>query len=117
MEFDKFECYLDAVGLTGGFNAEYKKTILALHHLRNCIVHNDSTVDAIFCKQCSWMNYHIGDKIVVKENDYRTYETAVLAYIQEIYYRLNKKMGAPEEFLNLLREKIDELFGSRSKAD
>lgn len=113
---DKFECYLDAFGLSGAFNGKYKKRILILHHLRNCIIHNDSTVDVRFCKQCDWMKYHVGDRIIVSENDFKAYEESVLSYIQEIFYRLNNNLGAPEEFLKLLRKRIDELFDIRSMA-
>jgi hypothetical protein len=113
---EKFECYLDAFGLSGAVSNNDKKRILVLHHLRNCIVHNDSTADTRFCKQCSWLGYHVGDKLVVSESDFKSYFTSVLSYIQEIFYRLNENLGAPNKFLELLRNKIDKTFSTHSAA-
>ena len=106
----KLECYLDTVGLSGGFNEKHKRNVIVLHQMRNCIVHNDSVADAKFCENCTWMNYQVGDKFVVTDKDFRAYETSVLAYIQEIFYRLNQSMGAPDRYLQSLRRNIDSLF-------
>jgi hypothetical protein len=112
----KFECSLDAFGLSGSFNSKYEKQILELHILRNCIVHNDSTVDNRLRTQCAWLGYKLGDKIVITKDRFHEYETAVLAYIAEIFYRLNKEFGAPEVFLDILKEKIEDAFSDSNEA-
>jgi hypothetical protein len=112
----KFECFLNAFGLNGSFDSRYEKQVLELHHLRNCIVHNDSTADSRLCTQCKWLGYKLGDKIVITKKRLREYEKAVLAYILEIFYRLNKELGAPEIFLDTLRDKIEGAFNDSKKA-
>ena len=109
----KLDCYLDAVGLSGSFNERHKRNIIALHQIRNCIVHNDSIADSRFCENCSWMNYQVGDKLTVNDEDFRSYEKSVLAYIHEIFYRLNQSMGAPDQYMQLLRRRLDELMADK----
>ena len=109
---NKFECILDAFGFGGPFNASHKEKLFALQQLRNCIVHNDSVVDQHFCRQCKHLGYQVGDRIEITKKEYSKYQTSVLAYIQEIFYRVNEKLGAPEFSLKQIREGINEMFGS-----
>lgn len=104
---DRFDCFLGVLELNGTFDGDHIQRMLALHRLRNCIVHNDSIADARLCQQVEGEKYKIGDKIVLTGDEFRVYEQTVLAYIAEIYYRLNKKLGAPEEFLSILRKLIN----------
>jgi len=107
---DKFEQYLEAFGLNGSLNDNDKKNILTLHCFRNCIVHNDSVVDERFVEHCGWLQYKLGDGIVIKDDDFRAYESSVLVYIHEIYYRLHMNLGAPESTLKLIREELDKVI-------
>jgi hypothetical protein len=106
---DRFECFLSPFELDGVFKDDHKNRVLVLHHLRNCIAHNDSIADARLCKNCGWMGFQIGDKIVVTGDEYRGYERSVLAYIGELYIRLNRKLGAPVKFLDTLRGMFDRI--------
>jgi hypothetical protein len=108
--FDKYEIGLKAFGLGDAINSKYRTELTALFALRNCIVHNGSVINTPFCKQCSWLNYIVGDQIVIDQKKYNSYERVVLGYITEIFYRLNKKMGAPIKYLESVRKNINELF-------
>lgn len=114
--FYKLECYLSAIGLSGSFNDEHKKNIITLHQFRNCIVHNDSIVDAKLHTECQWLSYKVGDKIIVTDKDFRSFEFSVLAYIQEVFFRLNKAFGAPEHYLDTLRKMLDGLFNDSNSS-
>ncbi|MEW6241265.1 MAG: hypothetical protein AB1564_10705 [Chloroflexota bacterium] len=111
---DKFEQYLEFFELNGSLNKDDKRNILALHCFRNCIVHNDSNVDERLVEHCGWLNLKLNDRIVIKDEDFRAYESSILVYIHEIYYRLNVYLGAPEITLKSLRGEIDKII-SRNK--
>jgi hypothetical protein len=107
---DKFEQYLESFGLNGSLNDEDRKNILALHCFRNCIVHNDFMVDERFVEYCGWLHLKLNDRIVIKDEDFRAYESSILVYIHEIYYRLNVYLGAPEITLKSLREELNKVI-------
>lgn len=107
---DKFECIFNIFDMNDAFNDKRKQNLFALQQLRNCIVHNDSKADRRFCQNCSWMGYKLGEKVVITKDDLFVYEKSVRIYIGEIYYRLNKKLNAPKEYLKSLREIFDNLI-------
>jgi len=112
---DKFESYLKAFELDGPLNDKDKQNILMLHHFRNCIVHNDSVVDARLSKNCGWLQYKTGDRLIIKEENFRGCEDSVLVYIHEIYYRVHKLLGAPDSTLKALREILDGIINRHNK--
>lgn len=109
---NRYESILDAFNLSGPFDSRYKKNIFLLHQIRNCIVHNDSVADKKFCDNCGFIGYDVGDEIIITKSDYGKYEKSVLAYMMEIYIRLNKRLGAPENYMSAIRKKYDEIFST-----
>lgn len=109
---NRFEGYLKAFDLDGPFNTNHKTNIFILHQIRNCVIHNDSIVDRKFYENCKQLGYDIGDEITISQEEYRKYERSVLAYIMEVFYRLNDHFGAPDSFLNILRDRLHKQFKS-----
>lgn len=109
---NRFEGYLMPFDLAGSFDSKHKTNIYLLQQIRNCIVHNDSVVDKKFYENCKQLGYEIGEVISIKQEDYRRYEISVLAYLMEIFFRLNKNFGAPERYLAKVKNNLEELFQS-----
>lgn len=107
---DRFECYLAAFGASGAFDNGLKDNLYYLHQIRNCIVHNDSIADKRFCEKCISLDYKPGNKILVTKTDYRVYEYSVIAYMNEVFIRINKILGVSDEFIGLLQQKIDNVL-------
>jgi len=100
--------------ISGSFYSQHKTNIFILQQVRNCIVHNDAVVDKKFQNNCNWLGYKIGERITITKEDYLAYEFSVLTYIQEVFYRLNKILGAPQNYLESLRSQLDNLFYSKN---
>ncbi len=107
---NKFEGYLKPFNLDGSLDSNHKSNIFYLQQIRNCIVHNDSIVDKKFYENCKQLGYEIGDEIKINFQQFREYEISIMAYIMKVFNRLNRNFGAPDKFLDTLKERYEALF-------
>jgi hypothetical protein len=108
-KYDRYERCLEIFEMKEGRNNKYEKELISLFAYRNCIVHNSSIVDRDFVKLCPWEKKKIGEKLVIDRKYYSKKEKVISGYISEIFYRLNIRMGAPEEYLSMLRKNLDSI--------
>lgn len=92
----KFEALLNKVGLGGGFSDERRRILFELSQVRNLIVHQFSSVDETFVRNCPWTNLSVGQKLVLKQEDYAAYMAAAVEYMTVILVRsLAAAKGVP----------------------
>lgn len=94
---DGFEGLLGVVGLTGPVDADLKKTLWELSHLRNVIVHRGSVADRQLVQKCPWLGLKVGDKVTVSHGALGRYYSALYDYLMTLIYRLGAKYGVDIE--------------------
>jgi len=80
----RFECLLDAVGLSRVIDDQQRRDLLELSQVRNLIVHKFGVVDARFATACPWLGLAIGDKLILSFDHYRRYHAAACLYVADI---------------------------------
>ncbi len=90
---DGFETLLASVGLSGGIDAEIKKIIWEVSHVRNVIVHRGSVADRRLVESCPWMSLKAGGKITVAHEALWRYEKALVKYLTTVIYRARARYG------------------------
>jgi hypothetical protein len=90
---DSFEALLERVGLSGSVDAEIRKVVWEMHHVRNVIVHRGSLADRRLVKNCPWMGLKVADKVVVTHESLGRYTEGLCSYVLALVYRLGARYG------------------------
>jgi hypothetical protein len=98
---DTFENLLEVFLLSGPLNADVRKTLWEVNHVRNVIVHRNSFADRRLVKSCPWLNLKVGDKVTVTHEDIDRYGNALCDYARTILRRLKARYAQQE--LDLLQ--------------
>jgi len=85
---DSFEALLERVGLSGSVDAEIRKVVWEMHHVRNVIVHRGSLADRRLVKGCPWLGLKVGDKVAVTHESLGRYAEGLCSYVIALVYRL-----------------------------
>ncbi len=104
---ERFEGLLDRFDLSGSVNAQIRKDVWEMNHVRNVLVHRRSLADRRLVQACPWMGLKVGDRLVITHKALYRYAHALYLYVINIQYRLGDKYGVD------LDAKIDEEFSRR----
>jgi hypothetical protein len=88
---DAFEALLEKFLLSGALNAEVKKTLWEINHIRNVIVHRNSLADRRLVKSCQWLKLKVGDRVIVVHDQLERYGQALSGYVKTIIGRLENR--------------------------
>ena len=83
----KFECLLEAVGLSGRVLPSVRRLILELSESRNVVVHKGGRVDSRFLQRCPWSTLKPGDDLAIDNRTYQRFSEASRWYLFEVYRR------------------------------
>jgi hypothetical protein len=101
---ERFEGLLERFDLSGSVNAEIKRDVWEMNHVRNVLVHRRSLADRRLVQACPWMGLKVGSKVVITHKALYRYAHALYLYVINIHYRLGDKYGVD------LDAKVDEEF-------
>jgi len=100
---DYFEFILEPFSLSGPVEPDLKKSLRAMHNLRNIIVHRSSIADSRFVENCPWLGIKVGDSVSISSKQMWEFHRALPIYVSIIGRRLGARYGqtvtAPELFL------------------
>ena len=92
---DRFESVFAVFNMTTSVDADVKKTLFELSHIRHVIVHRSGLADRRLLAWCPWLGYELGDKVRVSHSKYHEYLDASYLYTFEIIQRVRRKYGLP----------------------
>jgi hypothetical protein len=75
-----------------GFQISFSNELKELYLVRNCIVHNGRMIDKKL-KEFKSERYKLGAKIVVTEEDYACYKSAINQISEDIWNEYTKKFN------------------------
>lgn len=90
---DRFEMLLEPFGLSGAIDAEIKKNIREMHHIRNVLVHRAGKADRRIVEGCPWLGLSLGQNVTVSPEAMSRYEHSLVRYMTELIYRCGPKFG------------------------
>lgn len=90
---DYFESMLAALDLAGKVPADMQRKILSAQQIRNVWAHHAGKADAHFVKYASVLNFKIGDKVVISDEDTNDYIGTLLYYGLLVTSRWKVKNG------------------------
>src|SRR5712691_7225419 len=76
----RFEELLARFGLSGPLDAEWKKSLFELGHVRNVIVHRNGLADRRLLEACPWLPLSPGDAVKIDHARWHRYSSAVTFY-------------------------------------
>jgi hypothetical protein len=79
-EIEKLESLLGLVGLSGFINADVKRNLIELGHIRNVLLHRRGIADAKFVQACPWLTIRVGERVEVNSTAVERYTDATLSY-------------------------------------
>jgi hypothetical protein len=88
---DAFESILEAFFLSGPINADIRQDIWEMNHVRNVIVHRNSTADRRLVKSCPSLGLKVGDKVVITTAQLDRYGHALCEYVSTLLRRLENR--------------------------
>jgi len=89
----RFENLLGPINFSGYVDKDLAKIIFELSQIRNVILHRGGKADKQFIACCPWLNYAVGDRIIVTDKKYDEYYVGVCKYVTELAIRLGEKRG------------------------
>lgn len=92
---ETFEKLLHVFELSGPIDDGVKKTLWEMNHVRNVIVHRDSRADARLLKNCPWLPFKVGDRVLINYEKYGPYNDAVYEYLKVLARRLARRYNSP----------------------
>ena len=96
--FGRFDCVLALCGLSGKTLKKHSKSVLELQQIRNCFVHNESTIDKTFTEKCPWMKDKVGDKLRLSRENLIKYHEAVTDYLFHVGKLFEQKYPESKHF-------------------
>ena len=87
----RFEKLLQPLNLSGPVQEEISKPIFELSQVRNNLLHRNGIADSHLIKSCPWLNYRVGDKIIITSNRYSIYLDSMLNYLILLAVRIGRK--------------------------
>lgn len=93
----RFETLLELVGLSGGIKDGLRRDLLEYQQVRNVIVHRAGRADRRLLECCPWLEYSVGDSILIIHKQYECYRDAAMNYLVELVVRLFVRKGFSRE--------------------
>jgi hypothetical protein len=90
---DRFELLLEPFGLGGTIDAEVKKGIREMHHVRNVLVHRGGRADRRLVEGCPWLGLELGRSVTINHDAFGRYLKALISYVTELLYRIHSAFG------------------------
>ncbi len=103
---NRFDELFKVFGLSSPLDERTKKNIFELQQVRNVIVHQNGIVDKKLVSECPWIEFKIGDELILNHDYFIRYYGSVNDYILQIYKRIHNYFGVPIEE----KENIQDLF-------
>lgn len=85
-----FEAILHQFGLQGAMDAQLRRNLIELEHVRNILLHRRGIVDSRFLEACPWIGAMIGASLVPNEESVGRYTDAVLDYYELLLERVER---------------------------
>lgn len=85
----RFECVLDAVGMSGSVPSKVRDSILQLVEVRNAVVHRGGIADRRLVDKVPGLGFKEGDTIQISRVEFAIASTASIWYILELRRRAN----------------------------
>ena len=89
----RFECLLDAIGLSGPLDDRIRDSIFEMQQVRNVIAHRRGIADGRFCRSCPHFQLASSQRLMVSHKMWHSYAEATHSYVLEIIYRTGEKFG------------------------
>lgn len=88
-EIERFESLLALAGLPGNLDAEVKRDLIELGHVRNVLLHRRGIADAKFVQACPWLNIKVGERVKINSDTAQRYLLAGGSYYQSMQARIS----------------------------
>jgi hypothetical protein len=89
----RFESLFQAFGLSSEVDADTKKNLFELYHVRNVLVHRRGIADRKLVDSCPWLDLSVNSRVVVSHAAYRRYHESAASYILELIQRVRVHFG------------------------
>ncbi len=100
----KMESLLDDIGLGGSLDEELKKKLFELGHIRNAIAHNSSIVDIKLLNNCPWLEYKVGERLLISCRGFTEYKIVLESYGTILLNRVREKLNLDPFNTNIRHE-------------
>lgn len=87
-EIEKFELLLALVGLSGIIDADVKRNLIELGHVRNVLLHRRGIADVKFVQACPWMAIRVGERVEINSAAVERYSDATISYQEFMWARM-----------------------------
>ncbi len=87
-EIERFETLLAIAGLSGVIDADVKRDLIELGHIRNVLLHRRGIADAKFVQACPWLTTRLGERVVVDSSAVERYTAAAMRYLELMLARM-----------------------------
>lgn len=89
----RFESLFQTFGLSSEVDADTKKDLFELYHVRNILVHRQGIADRKIVESCPWLGLSVNARLVVSHADYQRYHKAASSYVLELIQRVRVHFG------------------------
>lgn len=90
---NRFEKLLQPFNLHGSFDDKYSKSLYELHQIRNALVHRNGIVDRKLVSSCSWLDFKLGQQILISHEMWDKYQESLGKYVIAIAKRTKEQFG------------------------
>jgi hypothetical protein len=87
-EIEKFELLLALAGLSGNIEAEIKRDLIELGHVRNVLLHRRGIADAKFVQACQWVKVRVGAHVQINSTTVERFVFAAVSYAESMRNRM-----------------------------
>lgn len=94
---NRFESFIDVVGLSGEIPKVMKTTFYEFGQIRNALAHYGDRVDRRLVDCCPWLGFKVGQPLKVSEKMFQSYNSAALSYATLLVCRTGQVFGVNME--------------------